>query len=400
MQRSDRWPLVLAAVALAVACSSEPAELARARAVLAEKTVEDNAYRNYALSIMSDCEAPHARSMVLEAIAGNNRAAASEAIRGLGRTNDEETLAALRTAFATGGSLKALAASVLAETEDAEAVEWLAGQLGQGGQVLPAPAMVALAETEHSEAVRSALRGLIWSKDLSTRNEGYAILGEVGAPWAVQLLLEGLDKEFGQERVEPILALGRLGDPAAAEAIRKWVNTQGLVLASLEALGRLGDESSLDAIEPQLEHEQPLVRAHAAAAAWRLGGRDAAMAAIPALVADEDSTVRRALAEHLSDAAGDEVAAWLTQLAADGDKDVRAEAYRSLVGRQVGGLAERFAEGAQDADYEVATIAMSGLALAGDATHSAALSPLLKSDNPYLAISAAHTILVLAGSQP
>ena len=45
-------------------------------------------------------------------------------------------------------------------------------------------------------------------------------------------------------------------------------------------------------------------------------------------------------------------------------------------------------------------IALSGLALVGDASHSAALGPLAKSDNPYLAISAAHTILELAGSQP
>jgi HEAT repeat protein len=124
------------------------------------------------------------------------------------------------------------------------------------------------------------------------------------------------------------------------------------------------------------------------------------MAVIPALVADEDPVVRRTLAEQLLGAAGDEVAAWLSQLAADGDKDVRAEAFRGLVGRQDPGLAARFVEGAQDADYEVATIALSGLAQAGDATQSAALGPLLESDNPYLAISAAHTILALAGSQP
>jgi HEAT repeat protein len=352
------------------------------------------------VSIMSGSDAPHARTLILDAIAGTNRTAASEAIQGLVQDVDEETLAALHTAFGTSGSVKALAAAVLATHEDAEAIEWLAGQLGQGGGVLPAPAMAALAETEHSEAVRTALRGLIWSKNMSTRNEGYAILGGVGAPWAVPLLLEGLDKEFGQERVEPILALGRVGDPAAAEAIRSWVNTQGLVLASLDALGRLGDVASLAAIEPQLDHEQPLVRAHAAAAAWRLGARDAAMAAIPVLVGDPDPATRRALAGQLSGARGDEVTAWLNQLAQDDDKEVRAEAYRGLIGRTDSEMVARFVEGAQDPDYVVATIALSGLALAGDATHSAALGPLLESDNPYLAISAAHTILVLAGSQP
>jgi HEAT repeat protein len=214
------------------------------------------------------------------------------------------------------------------------------------------------------------------------------------------LLLEGLDKEFGQERVEPIVGLGRLGDPSAAEPVRHWVNTQGLVLASVEALGRIGDQASVAAIEPLLEHEQPVVRAYAAAAAWRLGARDAAMAAIPALVGDSDPATRLALAEQLLGCPGDEPTAWLSQLTQDDAKEVRAEAYRGLIGRKDPAVLARFVEGAQDVDYEVATIALAGLGEAGDTTHSAALGPLLDSDNPYLAISAAHTILALAGSQP
>lgn len=400
MHRPYRWPTLLAGLALVAGCSFEPAEVSRAREVLAEKTAEDSGYHVYALSIMAGSQAPHAKTMIREAISGEDRVAATEAIRGLDGAADEETLAALRAAFGNSGSVKAQAAAVLAGSGDAEAIAWLSDQLGQGGHVLPTSAMAALAGTEHAEAVRLSLRGLIWSKDLSTRNRGYAMLAEVRAPWTVQLLLEGLDKEFGRERVEPIVALGRVGDPSAADAIQGWVNTQGLVLASLEALGRLGDAGSLAAIESQLDHEQPLVRAYATAAAWRLGAHDAAMAAMPSLVADEDPVARRAVAEQLSGAEGDEVAAWLSQLAADGDKDVRAEAYRGLVGRQGSGLVARFVEGAQDADYEVATIALSGLAQVGDASQSAALAPLLESDNPYLAISAAHTILALAGNQP
>ena len=146
MQRSIRWLLPLAAATLAVACSSRPAEVCRATAVLAERTAEDNAHYLHAVSIMSGSDAPHARSMIAEAIAGPNRVAASEAIHSLAGDADEETLAALRTAFGTGGSVKALAAAALASSQDAEAIEWLAGQLGQGGQVLPAPAM---AQTEH-----------------------------------------------------------------------------------------------------------------------------------------------------------------------------------------------------------------------------------------------------------
>ncbi|NIL99564.1 MAG: hypothetical protein GTO30_03760, partial [Acidobacteria bacterium] len=184
---------------------------------------------------MGGSTAPHAREAIAAAIAGPYRAAATEAIRGLTGPADEATQAALRTAFGTGGSVKVAAAAHLAASGDAEAIEWLAGELGRGGGVLPAEAMAALATTEHSEKVRDALRGLIWNKNISIRNEGYMLLGQVGAPWSVSLLLEGLDKEFGEKRVEPIVGLGRTGDPSAAEAIHPWVETQGLVLASLEA---------------------------------------------------------------------------------------------------------------------------------------------------------------------
>ncbi len=92
----------------------------------------------------------------------------------------------------------------------------------------------------------------------------------------------------------------------------------------------------------------------------------------------------------------------MSQLAQDGDKSVRAEAYRSLIPALPGpdpALATLFAAGAQDPDYEVSTVALSGLALTGDSSQTAALAPLLESDNPYLAISAAHAVLCLAGSQ-
>ena len=401
MKASFRWALMLTGAAFVAACSSGPAEVSRAREVLAERTAENPAHYQHAVTIMAGSDAPHALAMTREAIAGPNRTAAAEAIRGLGPSVDGETVAALRAAFDTGGSVKALAAAKLASFDDAEAIAWLADQLGQGGTVLPAEAMAALAVTEHAESVRNALRGLIWNKNLSIRNEGYVILGQVHAPWAVDLLLEGLDKEFGEERVQPIQALGRLGDPAAAKAVRNWVDTQGLVLASLEALGRIGDGESLEVIVPMLEHDQPLVRPYAAVAAWELGAKDAVMAAIPALIADENPAVRQALAEQLSRGGGGEVRAWLSQLAEDGDKRVRAEAYRGLLARRSPEeLAAVFAAGAQDPDYEVATIALSGLAETGDASHTAALAPLLESDNPYLAISAAHAVLALAGSQP
>jgi HEAT repeat protein len=387
-----------ASLVLLGACASGPAELSAAQKLLESKLTEDPQFQNYALSIMADSDAPHARSARLAAIAGGARASTSAAIPSLDPQNAEE-LAALEGLFAGRGVLKMQAAARLAESGNAVALEWLASQMGKGGTVLPATAMNALAATDRGEAVQQALRGMIWSKDLSTRNEGYEILGQVEQPWAVDLLLEGLDKEFAEDRVGPIAALGAHGDLRAVQPVLKWIQTQGLVEASLDTLGRLGDSSAVAKITPLLENEQPVVRVFAASALWRLGEGEPAKATLGALIDSEEGNVRQAVASELAKIADPQASSWLAQLATDADAEVRTEALRALVAAPASTDGALLAQAANDESAEVATLALGGLAEVGSAEQAAALSPLLKSPNPYVAISAAHTILSIHGGK-
>jgi len=391
--------LTLAASLLLLgACASGPAELSTAQKLLDTKLAEDPQFQSYALSIMADSDATHARSARLAAITAGGRAATSAAIPSLD-PQDAEELAALEGLFAGRGVLKMQAAARLADGANAEALEWLASQMGKGGTVLPATAMNALAATERSEDVRQALRGMIWSKELSTRNEGYEILGQIEQPWAVDLLLEGLDKEFAEDRVGPIAALGAQGDPRAVKPVLKWIQTQGLVEASLDTLARLGDPSAATKIAPLLQNEQPIVRVFAASALWRLGDGGAAQETLGVLVDSEEASVRQAVATELGKVTEPQAISWLTKLATDADPDVRIEALRALVAAPASVDSALLVQAAGDESYEVATLALNGLAEVGSAEQAAELAPLLENSNPYIAISAAHAILSIHGGK-
>ena len=376
---------------LIAGCASGPAELGKAEETLTAKIAEDAGYREYALSIIGDSTAAYASAARVDAIQNGGRKGALSAIPMLDLSNEAER-AALMQAYEGRGSVKLQAATRLAAEGDSAAIEWLAGQMGQGGTVLPATAMNVLAGTEHEEDVKIAARGLIWSKDLSIRNEGYTILGQIEKPWAVDQLLEGLGKEFGEERVVPIVSLGQRGDSRAVEPIAKWVKTQGLVRASLESLAQLGDASVLDRVTPMLEHEEPIVRAYAAAAAWRLGDGESAKSVYATLVEDEAVEVRQQAAIELANIEADEATAWLVALSEDAEPAVRVDAMRGLLTRADKVGAEVFRKGAADDNYEVATLAMAGLANTGTAEDAAGLAAQLEDPNPYTAISAAHAI--------
>jgi len=391
--------VLVAGLALAAACNSEPAEISRAREVLASSIAADPGYHEYALTVTKGSNAAHAKALRLDAMVQGSRTVAGEAIHAVGDSPDAETLAALSQAFAGSGSVKLAAAAVLARNGNTEAVEWLAGQLRQTGYLLSTPAMVALAENGHEEAVRNSLGVLVANDDVTIRNEGYEMLGAIGETWATGMLLNGLEREFGEERAGPIVALGKTGDASVALKIRDWVGIQGLVLASLEALGNLGDAEAMQQVGPMLAHEQPLVRLYAAIAAAKLGAMDQASEAVSTLLTDESPDIRMELAVQLAGIEDAAATGWLMDLTGDTEKTVRAEAFRALIGRDAAGLGEAFARGAQDTEYEVATVALTGLAEAGDASQVAGVAPLLDSENPYLAIGAAHVVLSLAGDQ-
>jgi len=117
------------------------------------------------------------------------------------------------------------------------------------------------------------------------------------------------------------------------------------------------------------------------------------MAVIQPLVQDEEASVRRILAEQLGLVEGSESAAFLAQLAGDTDKDVRVTALTALVDGGGPGIESTLLAAVNDEDYEVSTLALNGLARVSQADVAPQLAPLLESQNPYVALSAAHAIL-------
>jgi HEAT repeat protein len=372
----------------------------QAREVFDTTVAASSEHRVYAVSIAAGSGSPHAREFLLTSIGGDDYQAAVEAIRGLGDEPPPEAAEPLAAAFAEKrGALKLLAAAALARLGDAEALAWLDQQLEVQGGALPPTAMVALVEGGRREPVEQALRGLLASENATTRNEAYVVLAEIHEPWAAQVLLEGLDKEFGEERATAIEALGRCGEASAAEAIERWVNTQGLVFATLEALGRLGDEESAGTVAQMADHEEALVRAYAGAALWRLGHDEEARAALEPLLAAEEAGTREVLAEQLEGIASAEAGTWLGQLARDEAKQVRVAALRSLVSREDGGLEALLLELAGDPEYEVGAIALGMLAERGSPEAIEELATLLEDPNPYRAMTAAHAVLAIHSRQ-
>lgn len=230
--------------------------------------------------------------------------------------------------------------------------------------------------------------------------EAYAALGEIGQAWSTRVLVEGLHGERAEERQPAVVALGRTGDPAVTSEIVPFVNTRGLVFASLEALGDLGNPEALSAVEEMNRSDEAAVRAYAAVALWKLGREGQALGTVDELMQAEEVTVRSILAEQLG--AVDEPAAWsrLAALADDASKEVRVEAIRAIVEQGRPEFATVLEAAATDPDYEVATLALTALGRVGSAPSLEVVAPLLANENPYVALSAAEAFLGIQARRP
>jgi HEAT repeat protein len=392
--------VLLAASLLLGATACGPREdptLAKAKRVFTETMQANPEYAGYGLTIAAENPSPFVRELLMGMVGSEHYSTALEAVRAIQENPPAEAGEVLQTVFQTKrGALKLQAAVSLARLGDSEALDWLKAEISGGGAALSLPAVRVLAERGATQAVEAPVRSYMASDSLDTRNEAYAVLGAIGQPWATELLLEGLDRERGEDRQQAIAALGRTGDPAVARKIVRFHNTQGLVFATLEALGALGDPDSAAALEAMLEHEEATVRLYAATALWRLGDSDRPVGTLEPMLQDPDPMIRELLAEQLAPIEAPQAGEWLTRLAADSDKAVRLSALRSLaVGANSDDLPV-FLRAAGDEEYEVATVALGALAKIGvppEATEH--LGPLLDSGNPYVALSAANAILTL-----
>jgi HEAT repeat protein len=376
--------------------SSEHPAVSKARQVFQEKFEERPEYASYGFSIAAQVDEPFARGLTIGALSSDRYPTALEAVRAISDNPPEEAREALQAVFAEKkGSLKVQSAVALARLGDDQAAEWLKAQVASGAAAMNPAVVTLLAAGGAREVVEPALREAAASDDAERRNEAYAILGEIRESWSTGLLLEGLEKEFGEERLQAIVSLGRAGDASASPTIQRFINTQGLVFASIEALGRLGDPNAVKGLEGMAEHDEPLVRAYAGAALWKLGDAETARAVLDPLVTHEDESVRRNVAEQLSELDDAAATSLLATLCKDSAAAVRSTAVRSLGARTSAEAAAALLGAIGDSSADVKILALNGLAGAGGADAIPSLAPLLDDPNPYVALSAAHGILAI-----
>lgn len=389
----------VALLALCVGCApsdgSSP-RVRKARAIYDEMISADPQYAAYALSIVSRTDSPSSQRLVLDSLDAADQSRALEAMRRLGDAPAPSMTGALQEVFRQKrGSVKRLAAVTLARGGDATAMDWLREDVTESAGFLNVEGMKLLAEQGEKDKLVAVLEPRMASDDLATRNEAYDALGELKTPWATQMLLRGLDREHGEDRLQAIVALGRTGDEAAVSKIQSFTNTQGLVLETIEALGNIGSSKSATRLKRLVGHKEEHVRVYAAAAVWRMGDSETAREAMEGLVVAEDASVRRMAAEQLAKVDDAAASALLVRLVDDSDKQVQTAALRSLMGSSTPEAIAALEKAMTDTDYEVAALALNGLALVQAAAAVPGIEPLLEHENPYVAIAAADAILTI-----
>lgn len=386
---------------LAAGCSGGGAAAERA---YRETTALDSKYAVFGTSLLDGAQDARSRALLLEALDSDLHTVALAALRAVSVDPPAEARPALQRVFTEKrGGLKLQAAVGLARLGDTAALDWLAQEATAGGGMVNPEAAVVLAQTGQATDLRERLAALMEHDDLSVRNEVYAILAAVNQPWSAELLRQGLDREHGEDRQQAIVALGRIGGPADAATIVRFTNTQGLVFASIEALGHLGDPSVADALEAMADHEQPLVRVYVGAALWKLGRAERGRQVLQPLLEDTDATVRRNVAEQLASVEDPATIDLLGPLCADSDRAVRLAALRAI--REAPEMdAEEVLRGMlADPDYEIVSLALSGLARHGEAASLPEVEPLLEHANPYVVVAAAQAMMEIedrAGAAP
>jgi HEAT repeat protein len=364
--------------------------------VLRAAAAENNDQHTYVLDVASRSSAPATGALLLEGAAERAYEVSSAALHALAERPVDGGATALAPVFAEKrGALKITAAMALARQGDADAVAWLEEQLTDANRPPGAEVALAVHRAGNEEAARTFLAAALGSDDERRRDDACLVLGEIGTDWAKELLVQGLDNERGERRQTAIVGLGMVGDPALTSRILKFINTQGLVTATIEALGRMGGEKAVKNLRGALKHDEALVRAYAVEALLRTGTDDETVrGAASGLAGDEDPDVRQLLALRLGGVEHPYAREVLAGLAGDTERGVRLEAVRGLLKGVQPGEIEVLKRAAGDADYQVQAVALEALGrVAGPDAVAEAVEPYLTAENPYVRI-AAHFALI------
>lgn len=146
------------------------------------------------------------------------------------------------------------------------------------------------AALKEEKAQRSALRRVKLAK----------ALGKLGDPQAVESLswVVSTDPSF-EVRCMAVIALGQIGDPAGAPAVRREASARSAQeqMWAIQALGRMRDHDSVPLLIDRLHSTDRTVRVFAASALGDIGDR---AATVPLIEALGDPHVRRAAAGALA----------------------------------------------------------------------------------------------------
>jgi len=397
--------VIVALVGLVTVLGCAPGEdpqVVKARKVLQETVAQNQDYERFALTIAEGSDSPEALHLVISTIGSDNFQTALVAVESLGDSPSVEATEVLRLVFENkSGALKRSAAIQLARLDDSEALAYLKGQLSDPQQLVSIPAVVLVGQTDADGTfLGPILVERLKSDDLALRNEAYGALGELKSPWATEILVAGLKNESGEERQQVIRSLGRAGDPAQASKIDRYANTQGLVFVTIEAIGALGNPESVEAVKPMLSNESAEARTYASVALWKLGEKSDAIAVVNELIQDPNPTVRRMLAQQLGSVDDEEARSRLAALAEDGSKEVRIETMRAIAQEPGPEFESVLVQAVHDPEYEVSTLALNLLGRVGRGGVVEQIAPLMDSENPYVAMSAADAILSIRTREP
>lgn len=244
-----------------------------------------------------------------------------------------------------------VACMAVAEARAADLGDLVQPLLADDSGSVRAAAMLALARAGRKVDL-SPLATLVQANDPEVRANTYLVLGELGNPSAVPLIVESLGRGFSL--VNPIRA--RLVDLAAAEALVKLgqeteiepiraalftpPEEAELSIVACDALGRLRDERSRDMLERIVTVDGPAKRAPelrlaAAKALIQIGSRsERPLAVAREYAADPDPRIRAQVASVLGALRTAEAAGLLATLVVDADPTVKVSAAGGMAAIQ------------------------------------------------------------------
>jgi len=252
---------LLAAILLVAGCGPrEDPRTRKAGQVLAEVSAQDPQFTVYALEVAARSSSQASEQFILDHLGASDYQVAYAAARAAFQRSSPAFEEGLRALFSSkGGVVKLEAAAALADLGDEASLEWLRENVSDGSGAPSSRVILYLASVGDDDGVRAVLEEALASEQQEQRDQIYALLGEIGTPWAVEMTLAGFDKERGEGRREAIAALGRAGDESHATRIQRFTNTQGLVFVTLEALGELGNTKWAPAVREMLGHDEKSV---------------------------------------------------------------------------------------------------------------------------------------------